>query len=364
MITGVSKREAEREVYDRHKTMRLQEDEIDRLHGDLERLCRNIAEVGDHNTQADAINRQRIADLKKQLLELPTKLSRKKTKLTSAHTRAINSLRDVHKEKLEKLRREYERKLAKMSEKSEMQQLEEEQKFAGSINSAKTKLGEVLKQEMENREKKTQERLQKITTQIESDRKRSKRLRAEIAALKVELERARNLAAAKTTKLQLALPEIDTQREEENLLFEKANMVSEENCFRQESHAELEKLRAKICETNSRIAQLKRKIRESDTDDGNVLRYAREDLEKLEKQHYDLTTGRQQRAEENANELRSAQHRMRKFAREIESISGTLRDAQYENIALLTELKRLDFMVYGRRGKYQVKVPTPVNLFM
>lgn len=364
MISGVKKREAEKEVWDRHKTVRLQDDEIERLQGDLETVSRHIAEVNDHNAQAVAIHRQRVAELKSLLLSIPTQLSKKKTRLTSSHTRAINSLRDVHREKLDKVRREYEKKLKNLENNSSEQNRAEEERLDGSIVTAKTKLGEVMRAEIEKKEKKTQERLQKITSQIETDRKRSKTLRKEIDKLKLELERAKALAESKTTQLRVAIPDIDTQRIEENLLFEKANMVSEENCFRQESHAELEKLRNEICSVNSRIAQLKRKIRESETDDGKALKYAREDLEKLEQQHYDLTTGRKKRAEETATEYKSAMHRTRKFAREIEAVAGTLRDVQYENIALLTELKRLDFMVYGRKGKYQTKIPTPVNLFM
>ena len=134
-------------------------------------------------------------------------------------------------------------------------------------------------------------------------------------------------------------------------------MVAEETVFRQESHKELEKMRSMITDKQTLTHKLRKYIRESKTDDSEPLERATEELSRLEETHQILMQQRKERDELSAaKKIKSERKRQHELNSHIQATRDALNEARAEHETLMAELKRLDFMVYGRRGKYQIRM--------
>lgn len=353
----MQKRKAEKELYDKQRTVQIQNDEIERLKIELKAILRQSVEMQDRLAQTESIYTSRIFEMKHQLSMLPTRISHKRSQLIRKHTQALNDCRTLHHNLLERIRRKYERKLSQLAESTLNTTEIEPDELVDSIDSTRSKIAELLHVKSEKQELRIRDKLSRLSMQVEGDRKRSKQLQASIDHLRSELEQAKAISASKTIAMTLEVPAIDTSREEESLLLAKANMVSEETMFRQECHQALEKLRAEIVEKQALAHRLRKNIRESRTDDSEPLQRATDELAQLEQAHENLIQQRKEREELSvAGKVRTERKRQQGLVKQIIETREALEEAKLEYKTLMTELKRLDFMVYGRRGKYQIQM--------
>jgi chromosome segregation ATPase len=358
-ILGVTKRQAEREFYDAQKTLRLASDEIDRLESELQMTLRQIAELTDGNARAISIYQTRITKLKQEISALATQTSVKKSQLASGHTQQITALQAAHRTALDRTRADYERRLGDVADSSIPEDVESEV-LLDSISSTRSKIEDLLQQKSERQELEIQAKLSRLTEQIQSDRARVKELEKSIEQLKADLQSAKALASIQKTEVLLAIPQIDTGAEEEHLAVATADLIASETALREASHVELEGMRKRITEVHLKTAKLKRSIRESDTDQTEPLQRAARELQELEADQKSIMLRTQESEARIPRRVHKETRRQAAIIVQKETLKESLKEASAQNATLLRELRRLDFMIYGRNGRWQ-PAPSPTR---
>jgi chromosome segregation ATPase len=221
-----------------------------------------------------------------------------------------------------------------------------------SIGSTRAKIGEILGHKSQLQEARIQEKLEKLNQQISADRLRVVELQDAIVGVREQIQRDRQL-------LDTGLPDEDSlardeEREEQNLLLAKANALAEENQFRADFHRELEKLKSDLGETQMKIGLWKQQIRESKAGETGDLQKALKELERLEEKRERLL-GQKDGPQERAEGISRERKKQRDLVGQVDSSRRALSDALVERDRLLNELRRLDFMLFGRSGKWQGK---------
>lgn len=349
-LSGLERRRAERELFDSRRTAHLQDDEIMRLNAELRVLLKRIAEREDHVSGSDSILKRRRDALRSKIADIPKILSIKKAKMISEHTQSMRDLREAHDKKLRDMQRQYQDNI------SETSVLGSEDDLVSSISSTRSRIADILEMKSEKKELNVQGRIERISARMDEDRKRAKQLEMAIDQLRNDLERTKGLTASRVMSVNMTTPEIDTTLEEERLILEKANMISEENAWRQEAHKAVESLRTEITKTRANILKLKQKIRDGETPESDALKRTSDELGRLKTAHGNLLSQRKDMIENGPGyKVRCEEERHTSLEVSLESARLSLLNAQREYDTIRNELRRLDFMVYGRSGKYQRK---------
>jgi hypothetical protein len=351
-ILGLTRRQAEAEFYDGQKTIRLASDEIDRLETELQMTLRHIAELEDGNTRSVTIYQTRISNLKQEISAVLSQTSVKKSQLESAHTREITSLQTSHRATLDRTRADYERRLEAVAE-SPIPPDVDAGVLVDSISSTRSKIDDMLQQKAERQEIQVQAKLSRLTEQIQADRARVKDLEKSIEQTKTDILSTKRLASTQKTEVLLAIPQIDTAAEEEHLAVTTADFIGSENALREGSHVEIEGIRKRITETQLKTVKLKRRISESRTDHTEPLQRARAELQELEEEQRTLMLQTQESEARIPRRMHRERRRQATSIVQMETLRENLKEASGQNASLLKEIRRLDFMVYGRAGRWQ-----------
>jgi chromosome segregation ATPase len=130
--------------------------------------------------------------------------------------------------------------------------------------------------------------------------------------------------------------------------------MSEESDFRASCQSQLDGCRKQLKEIMVKSAMLKKSIRESETDSSESLRSAQAEMEQLQQMQDRLAECRRQMGVGVARQLRKEGKRQVRIEANWEEARQQLADAKNEMEILMKEIRRLDFMVYGRCGQFQL----------
>ena len=351
-MDGVARRQAERELYDLKKTEQLQNDEIERLHLELEALLRQIANA-EERVDGGEKYRRRIRELREELAVIPAQTSVRKSQMISAHTKRLNEIRTRHQREVDRLKSGYGRQMAsrKLPEVDEVKD-----EMVASINTTRLKIAELLHLKSEQREVEVKAKLQKLSEQIERDRKRIEQLEQANDQLEQELAKAKAENDSKVTQMRLGIPDLNTSEEEEKLVLFQADLIREEDAFRKEAQKALDELKTKVSDQRQAVEHWKAVIDSYRSDTSDKLKQAEQEKEKLEIQSEAISLQRRARQEvRSASPPRTDIQKRDALVDKMQKTREVLFSAQHEHTALLTEIRRLNFMLYGRK--------LPPNLF-
>lgn len=344
-MDGVARRQAERELYDLNKIAQLQNDEIDRLNSELDAILKEIAAAEDR-VDNSAEQRQRIRDLRQEIALIPAQTSQKKSQLISIHTKRLTDLRTRHTQRLNALRREHQQ-----HEHTETSESEPTDEMISSINATRSKIADLLHMKSEQRELAIKAKLETISAQVERDRQRITQLEQANDQLRQEIDQARSDNNAKITQLQLPNPDTDAADEDEKLVLAKADLMMDEDIFRKEAQKLIDEMNARITAQRNRITQAQTAIDSHQSEDTDKLRQATQEKQKLTQLNEHLQLEKLARQELHASSPPRIDIEKREaIATKLAKTRETLFSAQQEHTALLTEIRRLNYMLYGRKA--------------
>ena len=349
MISGVEKRAAHKEHYERYRMLQLQDDEVERLHRDLETLYRKIAETHNNYIETRAKQKRKISELKGALSSVPRNTEIEIATLTAQHAQAMHSLRVVHSEKLKEMRGEYETRVAEMAEVSSVQEKVERDRLADAIGMTRAKIGDIINLSDEKTELRTTVLLQRIAIETEANKTRAKQLKHDVRKMTKALAKAKRLAATEQVRMQIDIPDVDSSLEEHTFLFEQSNMDSEEAKFREMAEVELEKLQKKVDAAKKRAARAKRLVDKAQQNE--ELADANDDLESLERERDSLEVRVKDDGHSASAETKTEHARQRNMRKQIRVIQEEMKRIRVENSALLAELRRVEFVIFGPKTR-------------
>jgi chromosome segregation ATPase len=351
-MNGMRRRKAESRAYDKQKEMQLQDDEITRLNSELRSLTRQISRMTDHFQQKESVNKAQISQLKQEIGAVTRQRATTKAKLLSEHTKAVAALQAQHRSVLDGLKSEYNSKLG-LSQPSGSQ-AKVKDGLLDSINSTRSQISDELEQKEERREIQAQAKLVRLTSRITEDRRRARDLEKRVEEMKKELEKVKTVSSLRQAELGLAIPVLDTTAEDEHLEITKSNYLAEENQQRAGFQKQIDGWRVQLKGILAKSAMLQKRIRERETDDTEALALAREEHEELKDVCATLREGLTRGRKEAIDDRIDKEHQQQNKVSELrETAQVDLKEVKAERERLLAELRRLDFMLYGRSGQYQ-----------
>jgi HAMP domain-containing protein len=348
-MAGIEKRYVEKEMFRRERTLQLQSDEIGRLNEEFKRLIQHVMDLKEHRVKAESLCQARIFDLKREISLIPTRTSIQKSQMVSSQTNAISACQLAHQNLFNKIRSEYEQKLSEISFSIE----EEQTSVVSSIGSTRAKIAEVLGRKAQLQEARIQEKLEKINQQIAADRPRIAELQDAVDRIREEIQRDKQLLdiGPQEDINNIAREE---EREEQNLLLVQANALAEEHQFRDSCRRDLEKLKSEMAEAQIKLGTLKHRVRETEVSENSDLQSALKERERLEEKRRKLIASkRNPRA--SVEGISRERTKQKDLVGQMGGSRRALNEALAERERLLNELRRLDFMLFGRSGKYQTK---------
>jgi archaellum component FlaC len=346
----LTRRKVEREIYDHKKELRLQEDEIERLSSELKMVRNQVKRVSEHLSQKQLICARRISDLTQTIAQIPKATYTHKSSLLAAHTQSIIQLHADYRKSLDRVRVRYEIRLLSPSLSVRESQLDAEL-FVSSINAARSRASATLKAKSDHQEQLVQEKLGRLKLRIATDRQRTARLEAQIQRMTAELETVLQLSTLRVEELDQAIPVVDERTEEERLAVARANYLAEENQYRTNSRMQLDSLRKRLTEVLALAADLKKKVREGEVGDLLAITTAKEQFVELQAA---FARFQNSSIEFLSFHVPAEQKRQQQIMADAETAKQALTTVKTERMALMKEIRRLDFMIYGRAGQYQL----------
>ena len=364
--------EKDKKNFEINGTIQLQNDEIHRLRKEYNLLLKHISNSIEHYKQTKSIYQSKIQSIKQDISSVSTTTALIKTKMNSNHTKAMNALRSNHAKRLHSIRLHYAQELSvdnidiNNDEYHNINDdLDDDQKVISSIGSTRAKIADLLnhKQEKE-KENDIQDKLKKIMLQIEQDRTRCKYLQEKIDEMTSDLEEARKISSLQQTEVILKSPlKFDYTKMEQKLLDISADAIKEESQYKEDSENLIARYRTQIRETKLKTDRYKKRIDKLDGKTTPELETKLNELNNLE-QEYDSIMKQRELLSDLQSSIQKSKKKKKKMSDEISFCMSNLAEYKRENDALREEIKRLDFMIYGRNGKYQKPGFTPIGSTM
>ena len=356
-LSGIEKRKADAIIFQQSKKLCLQDDEISRLQSEYQTLQSQIKSSMQQQNVVD-IYKRKIGKIKRKIASIPSKVSLARSKIVSFYSDEINILMKNHSEELEKIQILYQQKIqAIISQTYQVDSISED--ISKSIELTKKQINDVMEKSINEKENRISERLNRIAKQIENYNQREKDLLKMIEEQKAKLKEAKEFSSLKkydaqsTFQNQEKIFQVSKTKAEEKVLAFRATMINEENAYCLENQNILDSIQNQINEKIRRTLELQKLIRENKDDQNENLKIAQKKLELLLKEQEELFLEDINRSEtENKTLFQEKDHQELYKIKIAQSISKLL-NVKIEHQSLLDELKRLDFMIYGRAGKYQ-----------
>jgi len=356
-----STRETERENFVIEETLRLQDEEIERLkeeYFDIE---------GQINLDTNEANRiynslkSTVKGLKNKISAVVPRNLEKKYSLDNEYTKILNSLIESHGIKIQKLRIGFEKRLNTLKSQLVLQNSQDDPvfvRFSEEIDALRSQYDEFMKIQEGKRRKYIEEKALEYKNKAVSLRNREIELKKSINAYINEIEKIRSDCAAKVAEMHNDFansPQTGFSLPKSEQILAAQDTISYTNIsnFMKEKMDTTSKLNESISLKKERVSQLKSLIRESDGTDTNDLDEAKHNLEQLHAMIENIEP------EETESEI-NLRKQIGLAKNEIINIQGELKQKNSEIVMLIRdngmikeEIKRLDFLIYGRNGKYQ-----------
>ncbi|KAK8888477.1 hypothetical protein M9Y10_039556 [Tritrichomonas musculus] len=360
--------EKDKKEFEINGTIQLQTDIIHRLRKEYNCLLNQVSISIDHLKQIKSIYQSKRQSIEQEISSVLTTTELIKTKMNSNHTKAMNAIRANHNKRLHSIRLQYANELS-------IGKLDTEQRLLGndlndlddknvisSIGSTRAKIADLLNHKMEKeKENDTQEKLNRIMLQVDQDRKRCAYLQQKIDEMTSDLEEARKISSLHQTEIILNSPlKFDYTKMEQELLDRSADIIKEESEYKEDSENQIEQYRSQIRDIRIKSDKLKKKIKKADGKTSPELEAKLKELNDLEQEHDSILKQRQMLSNLQAS-IQKTKKKKKKVSEQISFHVSDLVEYKKENLALIEEIRRLDFMIYGRNGKYQKPKYTPIG---
>lgn len=360
--------EKDKKEFEINGTIQLQTDIIHRLRKEYNCLLNQVSISIDHLKQIKSIYQSKMQSIEQEISSVLTTTELIKTKMNSNHTKAMNAIRANHNKRLHSIRLQYANELS-------IGKLDTEQRLLGndlndlddknvisSIGSTRAKIADLLNHKMEKeKENDTQEKLNRIMLQVDQDRKRCAYLQQKIDEMTSDLEEARKISSLHQTEIILNSPlKFDYTKMEQELLDRSADIIKEESEYKEDSENQIEQYRSQIRDIRIKSDKLKKKIKKADGKTSPELEAKLKELNDLEQEHDSILKQRQMLSNLQAS-IQKTKNKKKKVSEQISFHVSDLVEYKKENLALIEEIRRLDFMIYGRNGKYQKPKFTPIG---
>ena len=354
--------EKEKKDFEINGTIQLQNDEIHRLRKEYNLLLKHVSSSLEHLKQTKSIYQSKIQSIKQEISSVSTTTTLIKTKMNSNHTKAMNAIRANHNKRLHSIRSHYAKEFSvdvinnindNNNEEFNNDNTDNDQNMISSIGQTRAKIADLLNHK--------QEKLKKIMVQIDQDRTRCQYLQEKIDEMTSDLEEARKISSLHKTEVILKSPlKFDFSKMEQKLLDRSADAIKEESQYKDDSENQIEQYKAQIHEIKIRSEKLKKKISKADGKVSPELEEKLNELKDLEREHDSILKQRQMLSDIQSS-IQKSKKKKKKVSDEISFCVSNLDEYKKENLALIEEIRRLDFMIYGRNGKYQKPKYTPIG---
>lgn len=360
--------EKDKKEFEINGTIQLQTDIIHRLRKEYNCLLNQVSISIDHLKQIKSIYQSKMQSIEQEISSVLTTTELIKTKMNSNHTKAMNAIRANHNKRLHSIRLQYANELS-------IGKIDTEQRLLGndlndlddknvisSIGSTRAKIADLLNHKVEKeKENDTQEKLNRIMLQVDQDRKRCAYLQQKIDEMTSDLEEARKISSLHQTEIILNSPlKFDYTKMEQELLDRSADIIKEESEYKEDSENQIEQYRSQIRDIRIKSDKLKKKIKKADGKTSPELEAKLKELNDLEQEHDSILKQRQMLSNLQAS-IQKTKKKKKKVSEQISFHVSDLVEYKKENLALIEEIRRLDFMIYGRNGKYQKPKFTPIG---
>ncbi|EAX93794.1 hypothetical protein TVAG_339170 [Trichomonas vaginalis G3] len=365
-LSGLSQRKTEKAIFERKQIIALQDEEIARLKDEHFMLLRQIQTTENHFVKVNKLYNERTTKLRDNIQSISAKRIHSRIQLYKSHTDQITKLRTEHQAALKNIQIEYDQKMKEEKEKPITLKADGRQTsvevIAESINRINTLTQQALQEKEANKNEIIEKRLTEYKTHIENYRQKELDLRQQIQNAQFELEEARKrneirIEEAKELAQKRALRNEQTAAKTDDLMImQRANNVSRLNEIRVNEIQSLENLKADLNEAKKKVFELKTKITDANVSEIRESKKAQESVDKLVIQldslnNQDIATHIQQYAEKEKEEKR----KMHKIKKSLESLVNQRDLLIKDNSRLRDEIRRIDFMLYGRNGIHQIQ---------
>lgn len=356
--SGISKWKKDKRKFEIKRTIQLQNDEIIRLKNEYKILLKHLSYSNEHFKQVKSIYKSKIQAKRQEISSVQTTTNIIKARMNSSHTKALNAIRANHNKRLQSIRNYYADELG-LNQFEEEEEDNNQKEVISSIGSTRMKIADLLNQKYPSSEEQqikmqgeNQEKLKKIMIQVDQDRERCNYLQNKIDEFNSDLQEAKKISSLQQTDIMGSPLKFNASKLEQTMLDKQADLVKEENDYKQNSESQLQRYRVELYNMNQKSGRYKQKIKEINAEAPPELVNALDELKQLEYQHKSIMAQKESLINLNMS-IKKSKKRKNETAQNINFCITDLNEVQKENMALKEELRRLDFMIYGRNGKYQ-----------
>lgn len=359
----IAKRRIEKSQAEMNEIIRMQNEEIERLTQELNSKADQLNEREIQNEKISLVLREKVMKLKQELQSEVTKRAILKSHTSVYFAKSLEELNAEHERELSRLRIEYESKMEIAKARPLTQQ--DDVVFTDILDSiGKTRLtiAESLKKRDIEKEENIQielERLNQLVIQHKYRYNQLQNLILEKTKEKSELieKFKKHILTAETTKINRVyfLKELEDSQEE-TLHKIKTDFQIKEDQIKIKLSEENDLLRKDLVEANQRLIMMKTGVDTGRTKTSSRCDQALEEKIKIEKELDDLVLGidksRNSRLlkilQKEYKDIEYLRLRYKKYLEQREILMS-------EKNHLTSEVKRIDFVLFGKSGKHQIK---------
>ena len=352
-------RVSEKKLAELKEIVALQNQEILRLQNEQKSLIEAIDESEVRNSQTETILKKRIAKLQSEISSYSSKKSILRSHSMLAHSKLMSEQQAIHQDNIMRLRTQYESKIAKASLKSNAQS-EDTTKIINKIDETCIQISKVLNEKIGKNEQQVQQQLSVLRERIEELRSEEINLRQQIEKRKQAIEEEDNKFKSyieKSKRLQQkresVINETTETAEEQYKMFDSAQ-TAEENALRDQYDKQIEDLRMKISKMRNKASAMKESIETGRTPDSDLIDDAKIEKSRISQQLDKEVISKDESGESAMLKKIKAEYKDRKYLiGRMDAYKKQMKTLKEEKKGILMELKRIDFMVFGKNGKYQ-----------
>lgn len=343
----------DKDHYEYEKTLILQNDEVQRLKDELQLLYSHVKKAKKHSNHVKLIYKQKVKSIKKEIKSVPTSASIVKSKLISDHTKAINELKEQHDNQINALRIMFEESMRKIQEiPIEDESLKQAIKKTEKAGKKQAEIILQAIQKSKEMEAEIEQKINQIQTQIDDSKMKANNLQDEIDKLQDIIAREKQQATKYRLKIQKRMKQLPDYSVEIKKYDNQA--LIEENHVKDTANIELEQIRTKINGYLAKSKEIQSKIDSNYTENSPKINENLHEMAELEAV-YQKYAQKLRYFQDIQDEITFRRRQLKENVQKLKNCAEDLEEAQNQNATLLEEVRRLDFMVYGRMGKYQIK---------
>lgn len=360
--------------YEFEKTLILQKDEVKRLKDELRLIYTHIQESKNYFRPIISAYKKKAKSIRKEIESIPVTASIIKSKLISSHTKAINKLKHMHHKNLKEIEKQYSERMEsiKISETSSQIFFDENNNY-DLLND--TYIYQNFKN-IEQYEIENQSKISVLNQQIAQNLLRSEELQEEIDNMKEVINQEHNKNAAYESFNQSFQLNQSNIKDSFHQIFQSQQDIQLQHSFRNQQKFqediqslenvskydeafakeilfnELDQLRLKINQVKKRSQEIKMKIDTKYTDSSPELSESMQSLANLQAIYQQMQDNSISQLPTEIN-IHMSKKVLKQAIVQLRISVDDLDEVQKEHNSLLEEIKRLDFMVYGRKGRFQ-----------